>query len=72
MAKTLFAVDSAHVMRDLSRVDKKLARVICRVGCFPTKKQKPQPPFASLLQSIVYQQLAGKAAATIFAFPASC
>jgi DNA-3-methyladenine glycosylase II len=66
MAKTHFAVISAHVMRNLSRADKKLARVIRRVGCFPTKKQKPQPPFASLLQSIVYQQLAGKAAATIF------
>jgi len=53
-------------MRELSRADKKLARVIRRVGSFPTTKQKPQPPFASLLQSIVYQQLAGKAAATIF------
>jgi len=66
MAKTLFAVDAAHVMRDLSRADRKLARVIGRVGCFPTKKLKSQPPFASLLQAIVYQQLAGKAAATIF------
>ena len=66
MAKTHFAVDAAHVMRDLSRADRKLARVIGRVGCFPTKKLKSQPPFASLLQAIVYQQLAGKAAATIF------
>jgi DNA-3-methyladenine glycosylase II len=66
MARTHFAVDTTHVMRELSRADKKLARVIRRVGSFPTKKQKPQPPFASLLQSIVYQQLAGKAAATIF------
>jgi len=53
-------------MRDLSQVDRQLARVIRRVGCFPTQKQKPQSPFASLLQSIVYQQLAGKAASTIF------
>jgi DNA-3-methyladenine glycosylase II len=53
-------------MRELSRVDRRLARVIRRVGIFPTKKQKPQHPFASLLQAIVYQQLAGKAAATIF------
>ena len=53
-------------MRELSRVDRHLARVIRRVGIFPTKKQKPQHPFASLLQAIVYQQLAGKAAATIF------
>ena len=66
MASTHYPVDSALVMRELARLDKKLARVIRRIGCFPTKKQKPQPPFASLLQSIVYQQLAGKAAATIF------
>ena len=66
MAKTHYPVDAEHVMKELSRADRHLARVIRRVGCFPTKKQKPQPPFASLLQSIVYQQLAGKAAATIF------
>jgi DNA-3-methyladenine glycosylase II len=66
MAKTHYPVDAELVMRELSRVDRHLARVIRRVGCFPTKKQKPQQPFASLLQAIVYQQLAGKAAATIF------
>ena len=66
MARTLYPVDAALVMRELSRADSKLARVIRRIGSFPTKKQKPQPPFASLLQAIVYQQLAGKAAATIF------
>ena len=66
MAKTHYPVDARHVMRKLSRADRRLAKIIRRVGCFPTKKQKPQPPFASLLQAIVYQQLAGKAAATIF------
>ncbi len=66
MARTHYPVDAALVMRELSRADSKLARVIRRIGSFPTKKQKPQPPFASLLQAIVYQQLAGKAAATIF------
>jgi DNA-3-methyladenine glycosylase II len=66
MAKTHYPVDADHVMRELSRVDKRLAKVIRRVGIFPTKRQKPQPPFESLLQAIVYQQLAGKAAATIF------
>lgn len=65
MAKTHYPVDAAHVMRELSRVDRHLAKVIRRVGSFPTKKQKSQPTFASLLQAIVYQQLAGKAAATI-------
>jgi len=52
-------------MLELCRADRRLARIIRKVGSFPTKRQKPQQPFQSLLQSIVYQQLAGKAAATI-------
>jgi DNA-3-methyladenine glycosylase II len=66
MAKTHYPVDAEHVMRELSRMDRHLARVIRRVGSFPTKRPKPQQPFASLLQAIVYQQLAGAAAAPIF------
>jgi DNA-3-methyladenine glycosylase II len=66
MAKTHYPVDAARVMRELSRADRKLARVIRRIGCFPTKKRKPQHPYASLLQAIVYQQIAGKAAEAIF------
>jgi DNA-3-methyladenine glycosylase II len=66
MAKTHYPVDADEVMRELCRVDRHLARVIRKVGSFPTKKQKPQLPFESLLRAIVYQQLAGKAAATIF------
>jgi DNA-3-methyladenine glycosylase II len=66
MAKTHYPVDAVLVMRELSRADRKLARVIRRVGCFPTKKRKPQHPYASLLQAIVYQQIAGKAAEAIF------
>jgi DNA-3-methyladenine glycosylase II len=66
MSKTHYPVDAEHVMRELCRADRHLARVIHKVGSFPTKKQKPQPPFESLLRAIVYQQLAGKAAATIF------
>src|SRR6266566_760953 len=66
MAKTHYPVDAAHVMRHLSRADRYLARVIRRVGIFPTKKRKPQHPYASLLQAIVYQQIAGKAAEAIF------
>src|SRR6266436_10295436 len=66
MAKTHYPVDAEHVMRELSRADRHLAQVIRRIGSFPTKKRKPQHPFASLLQTIVYQQLAGKAAEAIF------
>ena len=66
MAKTHYPVDAEQVMLELCRADRRLARVIRKVGTFPTKKQKPQPPFESLLRAIVYQQLAGAAAATIF------
>jgi len=47
MAKTHFPVGADEVMRELCRVDRHLARVIRKVGSFPTKKQKPQPPFES-------------------------
>jgi DNA-3-methyladenine glycosylase II len=66
VARTHYPVDAELVMRELCRVDRKLARIIREVGCFPTKREKPQHPYQSLLRSIVYQQLAGKAAATIF------
>jgi DNA-3-methyladenine glycosylase II len=66
MAKTHYGVDAAQVMRELSRADRRLARVIRKVGSFPTKKPKSQHPYAVLLRAIVYQQLAGKAAAAIF------
>src|SRR6202163_2966509 len=66
MAKTHYPVDAEIVMRELSRADRLLAKVIRRIGSFSTKKRKPQHPFASLLQTIVYQQLAGKAAEAIF------
>jgi DNA-3-methyladenine glycosylase II len=66
MAKTHYPVDAEQVMRELCSADRHLARVILKFGSFPTKKQKSQPPFESLLRAIVYQQLAGAAAATIF------
>ena len=66
MAKTHYPVDAGLVMLELSRADRRLARVIRRVGSFPTKKRNPQHPYASLLQAIVYQQIAGKAAEAIF------
>ena len=65
MSNTHYPVDAEHVMRELSRADRHLARVIRHIGSFPTKRPKPQQPFASLLQAIVYQQLASTAAATI-------
>jgi DNA-3-methyladenine glycosylase II len=66
MAKTHYPVDAEQAMDELCRVDRRLGRLIRKVGSFPTKKPKPQPPFESLLRAIVYQQLAGAAAATIY------
>lgn len=66
MAKAHHLANPGLVMRELSRADRRLARLIRKVGLFPTKVPKPQHPYAVLLRAIVYQQLAGKAAATIF------
>ncbi|HZQ69125.1 MAG TPA: DNA-3-methyladenine glycosylase [Terriglobales bacterium] len=48
----------------LKRVDPVMAAIIEQVG--PYRMSKDEPSFASLAEAIVYQQLHGKAAATIF------
>ena len=50
----------------VAKTDKKLARVIDVVGPCALKANDIQNPFEALAESIVYQQLSGKAAATIF------
>jgi 3-methyladenine DNA glycosylase/8-oxoguanine DNA glycosylase len=50
----------------LKRVDPKLARVIELVGPFKWTPRAEGTHFGALLRAIVYQQLSGKAAATIF------
>ena len=57
--------DSALALRELSTADPKLARLIQRAGPFTLRVASAQSPFESLVESIVYQQLHGKAAATI-------
>lgn len=59
--------DPELAVRTLSAADPKLAKLIARVG--PCRLQLKTTPsiFAALAESIVYQQLHGKAAATIFA-----
>ena len=52
--------------RELAARDPTLARLIARVGPYPVKPTRPMRPFDSLAESIAYQQLSGKAAATIF------
>ena len=57
--------DQKAAVLHLSAADEKLARLIERVGEPQLKARIEHSVFFSLLRSIVYQQLAGKAAATI-------
>ncbi len=52
--------------QQLAARDPKLAALIARVGPFTVKPRGLVRPFDSLAESIAYQQLSGKAAATIF------
>lgn len=58
-------IDPAAALAHLTAADPRLADVIERVGPF-TMRADPEEPFHSLLRAITYQQLSGKAAATIF------
>lgn len=49
----------------LSKVCKRFARVLPNHEPFPTKFEKTKDPYRALVRSVVYQQLSGKAAATI-------
>lgn len=51
----------------LSAADPKLARLITRAGPLTLRLASNQSPFEALTESIIYQQLHGKAAATIHA-----
>lgn len=53
------------VIKHLSKADKTLGRLIRRVGPCTLTPEKNCTPFQSLVQSVAYQQLTGKAAATI-------
>lgn len=52
-----------HAIRHLKASDPILCQIIQRVGPYAITYSKPE--FATLVRSIVYQQLSGKAAATI-------
>ena len=57
--------DTRHALRHLRRADRNMAEVISAVGpCQITLRSMPSP-FAALMRAITYQQLSGKAAATI-------
>jgi 3-methyladenine DNA glycosylase/8-oxoguanine DNA glycosylase len=68
--------DSLGAVRHLRRVDPRLARTIDAVGPFRMELKTTKSLFAALTEAIVYQQLSGRAAATIHGrlcslFPAS-
>ena len=58
-------LDHTAACEHLSRVDRQLARVITRSGPCRLQQETAQSIFAALLESIIYQQLNGKVAATI-------
>jgi len=57
--------DPAEALQHLQAKDPKLGALIERVGEFTLRLDPTPSPFESLLESILYQQLHGKAAATI-------
>src|SRR6201996_2264556 len=60
-----YDVDAA--ITQLSAADPKLGKLIAKAGPFTIRIAGKQPPFEALAEAIVYQQLHGKAAATIHA-----
>ena len=57
--------DTARAVQELAAADPKLAKLMQRAGGFRLRIASTQSPFEALVESIVYQQLHGKAAATI-------
>jgi DNA-3-methyladenine glycosylase II len=59
--------DLAEATRHLSSQDEKLAVLIAETAPFQTDMDAAQSPYEALMESIAYQSISGKAAATIFA-----
>jgi DNA-3-methyladenine glycosylase II len=67
MAMTMqLPLDVPTAITHLKRADKQLKRLIERSPMFEVSLEKLSSPFEGLMRSIVYQQLSGKAAATIY------
>ena len=58
-------LDHTAAVEHLSRVDRKLARIIATSGPCRLQPERTQNLFESLMEAIIYQQLNGKVAATI-------
>ena len=59
------AYDPELACRHLTDADPRLGELIARAGPFTMRPEPTQSLFAALVEAIVYQQLSGKAAATI-------
>jgi DNA-3-methyladenine glycosylase II len=57
--------DAERACRELAAVDPKLGQLMERAGPFQLRLKSQHSPFEALLESIIYQQLHGKAAAAI-------
>jgi DNA-3-methyladenine glycosylase II len=57
--------DAALACHELARADPRLGRLIAAAGPFSLRLKSSHSPFEALLESIIYQQLHGKAAAAI-------
>jgi DNA-3-methyladenine glycosylase II len=57
--------DSTLAIRELTAADPALANLIERAGPYTLRLKSQHSPFEALLESIIYQQLHGKAAAAI-------
>jgi len=66
-SKLALPFDHVQAHAHLSRIDKRLARVISRVGEFQFKLDECDSVYESLLEAITHQSIAGKAAQVIFA-----
>jgi DNA-3-methyladenine glycosylase II len=58
--------DLSSAMKYLAAKDKRLARLIAETPPFQIEIEEAQSPYEVLLESIAYQSISGKAAATIF------
>jgi 3-methyladenine DNA glycosylase/8-oxoguanine DNA glycosylase len=64
-AQPLAALDLRRAVRHLRRADPVLARIVAEVGPCRLRAERKGGPFAALVEAILYQQITGKAAATI-------
>lgn len=66
MTTSPYPFDTAEAVARLSQADPALGALIHAVGPFEARLRPARNPFEALSESIAYQQLSGKAAATIY------